>query len=163
MATGQIRSLEALVRWQHPERDGFLVEIEEVLGEAGLPAQAVEFEVMESVAMTNVATNAARLAALKDLGATVVLDDVGMGHSSLAYLRDLPVDVIKIDRTFLSAITLLGPSLGRTVVAEGVETRAQWDAVRDIGVDEAQGFLLAKPMPREAIDRLLERGDVLLA
>jgi len=98
-----------------------------------------------------------------------------MGHSSLAYLRDLPVDVIKIDRTFLSgleaddpnraivgAITLLGQSLGRTVVAEGIETRAQWDAVRAIGVDEAQGFLLARPMPRVRIDRLLERGDVLL-
>jgi len=232
VATGRIRSLEALVRWRHPERglvppgvfiplaertrlihplgryiletaagearrwrehgfgdlriavnlaakqlerDGFLSEIDEVLGEAGLPVQAVEFEVTESVAMTDVTTNAARLAALKDLGATVALDDFGMGHSSLAYLRDLPVDVIKIDRTFLSglepddpnraivgAITLLGQSLGRAVVAEGVETRAQWDAVRAIGVDEAQGFLLARPMPREAIDRLLERGDVLV-
>lgn len=230
--TGRIRSLEALVRWRHPERglvppgvfiplaertrlihplgryildaaarearrwrelgfgglriavnlaakqlerDGFPAEIDEVLGEVGLPAQAVEFEVTESVAMTDVTTNAARLAALKDLGATVAMDDFGMGHSSLAYLRDLPVDVIKIDRTFLSglenddpnraivgAITLLGQSLGRTVVAEGVETRAQWDAVREIGVDEVQGFLLARPMPREGIDRLLERGDVLL-
>jgi len=232
VATGRIRSLEALVRWRHPERglvppgvfiplaertrlihplgrhiletaarealrwrergfgdlriavnlaakqlehDGFLAEIDEVLGQVGLPVQAVEFEVTESVAMTDVTTNAARLAALKDLGATVALDDFGMGHSSLAYLRDLPVDVIKIDRTFLSgleaddpnraivgAITLLGQSLGRTVVAEGIETRAQWDAVRAIGVDEAQGFLLARPMPRVRIDRLLERGDVLL-
>jgi len=232
VATGRIRSLEALVRWRHPERglvppgvfiplaertrlihplgryileaaarearrwrergfgdlriavnlaakqleqDGFLDEIDEVLGEVGLPVQAVEFEVTESVAMTDVTTNAARLAALKDMGATVALDDFGMGHSSLAYLRDLPVDVIKIDRTFLSglepddpnraivgAITLLGQSLGRTVVAEGIETRAQWDAVRAIGVDEAQGFLLARPMPRERIDRLLERGDVLV-
>ncbi|MDZ7706619.1 MAG: EAL domain-containing protein [Trueperaceae bacterium] len=231
-STGRIRSLEALVRWQHPERglvspgvfiplaertrlihplgryildaaarearrwrelgfgdlriavnlaakqlerDSFQAEIEEVLGQVGLPAQAVEFEVTESVAMMDVTTNAARLSSLKDLGATVALDDFGMGHSSLAYLRDLPVDVIKIDRTFLSglenddpnraivgAITLLGKSLGRTVVAEGVETREQWDAVREIGVDEAQGFLLARPMPREAIDRLLEHGDVLL-
>ena len=232
VATGRIRSLEALVRWRHPERglvppgvfiplaertrlihplgrhiletaarearrwrergfgdlriavnlaakqleqDGFLAEVDEVLGQVGLPVHAVEFEVTESVAMTDVTTNAARLAALKDLGATVALDDFGMGHSSLAYLRDLPVDVIKIDRTFLSglepddpnraivgAITLLGQSLGRTVVAEGIETRAQWDAVRAIGVDEAQGFLRARPMPRERIDRLLERGDVLL-
>ncbi len=153
------------------ERDDLVDEIADVLSNRGLAPEALEVEVLESVAMSDVRSNADRLATLGRLGVSVALDDFGMGHSSLAYLRELPADTIKIDRTFLTelgpddpnraivgAIVLLGRSLGLTVVAEGVETRAQWDAVCDIGVHEVQGYLLARPVPAEDVRELLAAG-----
>jgi diguanylate cyclase (GGDEF)-like protein/PAS domain S-box-containing protein len=153
------------------ERSDLVDEIAEVLGASGLPAGSLEVEVLESVAMSDVRSNAARLAALARLGVRVALDDFGIGHSSLAYLRELPAHSLKIDRTFLTglavddpnraimgAIVLVGRALGLTVVAEGVETREQWDAVREIGVDEVQGYLLARPRPAEGVRELLAQG-----
>lgn len=156
------------------ERDDFVAEVVEVLGEVGLPAAALEFEVLERAAMIDVAATAERLAELRALGARIALDDFGMGYSSLAYLRELPVDTIKIDRNFLTglgrndpnraivgAINLLGQALGHVVVAEGVETLDQWDALGEIGVDEVQGYLLARPASADVVGGLL-RGGVLL-
>jgi len=153
------------------ERGDLVDEIAEVLDASGLPAGSLEVEVLESVAMSDVRSNAARLAALGRLGVRVALDDFGIGHSSLAYLRELPAHSLKIDRTFLTglaahdpnraimgAIVLVGRALGLTVVAEGVETREQWDAVRDIGVDEVQGYYLARPRPAEGVRELLAKG-----
>jgi diguanylate cyclase (GGDEF)-like protein len=155
------------------ERADLVDQVAEVLRRYDLPPDALELEVLESVAMTDVRSNAERLATLRRLGVGIALDDFGMGHSSLAYLRELPLDTIKIDRAFLvdlsrdgpnraivAATVLIGRTLGRTVVAEGVETEAQFSAVRDLGVDQAQGYGLARPHPADVVDGLLAAGTL---
>jgi EAL domain-containing protein (putative c-di-GMP-specific phosphodiesterase class I) len=101
-------------------------------------------------------------------GVRLAIDDFGIGYSSLAYLQHLPVQTIKIDRSFVNglgrdptaealvrAIVTLGHSLGKRVVAEGVETPVQLAALRTLGCDAAQGFLIAKPQPSEQLTDLL--------
>ncbi len=120
-------------------------------------------EVTETALMRNVDTTARRLRELKELGVKVAIDDFGTGYSSLAYLQRFPVDCLKIDRTFIESIhrspesdalihTLvqLGRDLGLTTLAEGVETAGQMDHLRREHVNEAQGFLLAKPLDPES-------------
>ena len=111
---------------------------------------------------------------LRALGVTVALDDFGTGYSSLSYLQKLPVDLLKIDRSFLNdvevlstsavieAITSVAHSLGLRVAAEGVETELQLDSIRRIGVDLAQGYLFGKPMSVEDASGYL-RGQRLAA
>ena len=122
------------------------------------------------------AQNPRALAALRrlhDLGVRVSVDDFGTGYSSLAYLRQLPVDEVKVDRSFVqhmmsrpddaaiaSAIIRLCRSLGIRVVAEGIETAAAWQELRRIGVDYGQGFWLSRPVPAEEF-RVLARGSAL--
>jgi EAL domain-containing protein (putative c-di-GMP-specific phosphodiesterase class I) len=102
---------------------------------------------------------------LRESGVRVSIDDYGTGYSSLSYLCDLPVDELKLDREFVQRMLLqeraaivvrssvqLAKSLGLTIVAEGVETVEEWDALRDAGCDLAQGYLLGRPMPIEAFD-----------
>ena len=96
---------------------------------------------------------------IRGFGVTVAIDDFGTGYSSLGWLQKLPFDLLKIDRSFLQqfhagtagpvlpAITALGHSLRLQIVAEGVETREQWDGLRGIGVDIVQGMIIAGPMP----------------
>ncbi|MEX2503146.1 MAG: EAL domain-containing protein, partial [Trueperaceae bacterium] len=149
-------------------------EVREVLANAHLEADALEFEVLESAAMSDVTGSIATLQALKRLGARVALDDFGTGYSSLAYLRDLPIDALKIDRTFVArlghaasrgndlaivrAIGSLGRELGLQVVAEGIERRAQVAMARDAGCTQAQGFLLSRPLPAAKVTPLLRAG-----
>lgn len=155
------------------DRPAFVDEVRAVLEAEGLPASALELEVLESVAMDDVSTSAEKLLALKELGVSIALDDFGMGYSSLAYLRRLPIDTLKIDRTFLEdlgdhggshdplaivrAMTQLGNSFGMRVVAEGVEERMQWERLRSVGCHEAQGFVLARPVPAKELWGILER------
>ncbi|MGE3590796.1 MAG: EAL domain-containing protein, partial [Ilumatobacteraceae bacterium] len=116
-------------------------------------------EITETVLMHNTELTIGTLTALKELGVTLAIDDFGTGYSSLAYLQQFPVDCLKIDRSFTDAIarttesdalihTLvqLGRTLGLTTLAEGVETTGQLDYLRSVDVDEAQGFLLARPL-----------------
>jgi EAL domain-containing protein (putative c-di-GMP-specific phosphodiesterase class I) len=111
------------------------------------------------------------LARLRENGIQIAIDDFGTGYSSLAYLRKLPVNVLKVDRTFLSGIpdderdmaivrTILAMArnLGLSVVAEGVETAAQLEFLRESGCEEVQGFLLAKPASAESLLRMLKTG-----
>jgi EAL domain-containing protein (putative c-di-GMP-specific phosphodiesterase class I) len=101
-----------------------------------------------------------RLTELKALGVSLALDDFGTGYSSLGYLSKLPVDVLKMDRSFLSAgarpeglaeaVLAIGRSLGLYVVAEGIEHPEQADALRDLGCDLGQGFHFARPMDAES-------------
>lgn len=158
------------------ERPEFVGEVAAILAAEELPPSALELEVLESVAMADVTRSVERLRALKRLGVSIALDDFGMGHSSLAYLRHLPVDTIKIDRAFLEdltdgstahdplaivrAITALGNSFGMTVVAEGIEERVQWEELRSVGCHEGQGFLLGRARPAAELDDLLVRGFV---
>jgi EAL domain-containing protein (putative c-di-GMP-specific phosphodiesterase class I) len=125
-------------------------------------------ELTESLIMKNSEDSTKELQRLRSLGVSVAIDDFGTGYSSLSYLQKLPVDLLKIDRSFLQdvdaastcaliqAITAVAHSLGLRVVAEGVETEVQLDSIRRIGVDLAQGYLFGKPMPTDLMTRYLE-------
>jgi len=128
----------------------------------------LDLEITESVIMKDVETNVSKLRAIHDLGVKIAIDDFGTGYSSLSYLARLPVQVLKIDVTFIarmsqerSIVTVvttmisLAHSLGLTVVAEGVETEEQAAALKRLGCDELQGYLLSKPMTFEQVAELL--------
>ena len=134
----------------------------------GLPAGALVLEITESVLTPPGPELLDRLRRLKELGVLLAVDDFGAGHSSLNHLRTLPVDVLKIDKVFvdgagrggqddvlLRAIIELGHSLGLTVVAEGVEDAEQLTAVRRLGCEQAQGFLLGRPSTSADLEGVL--------
>ena len=115
--------------------------------------------------MHNAAATARRLTAIKELGVKIAVDDFGTGYSSLAYLQQFPVDCLKIDRSFTHAISTspeskalirtlvqLGNDLGLTTLAEGVETTGEMDHLRKEHVNEAQGFLLSRPLDPAALE-----------
>lgn len=139
-----------------------------VLDELGLEPAALHVEVTESAVMGDVAASVGRLEELRTLGMRVCLDDFGTGYSSLAVLRDLPVDVLKIDGSFVARlphdaevvgfVVDLARAIGATTVVEGVETPAQLALVRDLGCDAAQGFHLGRPMPGDEAARLVARA-----
>ncbi len=131
-----------------------------VLARTGLRPDALCVEITETTLMEDLAAGVGAVKALKALGVQVSIDDFGTGYSALGYLRQFPVDDVKIDRTFVerlgtdpedaaivAAVVSLGHALGVTVTGEGVETRAQLEMLRDLGVDAAQGYLLAPPQP----------------
>ena len=131
-----------------------------VLEDIGLPASALQLEITESVLMVDIEHSLRQLGALRALGVRVAVDDFGTGYSSLAYLRDLPVDILKIDQSFtrrlpgdeamFSFIVELARAIGATTVVEGVETREQLDVVTRVGCAQAQGFYLSRPLPPDA-------------
>ena len=139
--------------------DNLIEHIREALDSSGLAAEFVIIEVTETALMRDAADTAVRLKAIKELGVRIAIDDFGTGYSSLAYLQQFPVDCLKIDRAFTHAITTspeskalirtlvqLGRDLGLKTLAEGVETTGEMDHLRDERVDEAQGFLLSRPL-----------------
>jgi EAL domain-containing protein (putative c-di-GMP-specific phosphodiesterase class I) len=142
--------------------------IEVALAVSGLPASALELELTESMIMGNPQDSVAILAQLKALGLTIAVDDFGTGYSSLSYLKRFPIDTLKIDKEFVrditedpddaaitSAIITLAHSLDLNVVAEGVETQAQLNFLREGGCDQVQGFLLSKPLSADDCMTLL--------
>jgi diguanylate cyclase (GGDEF)-like protein len=139
-----------------------------VLKETGFEPSRLVLEMTESVLIHNPDETRARLMELRALGVQLALDDFGSGYSSLSYLQKLPFDKLKIDRGFVAAldrsanggviiqaIVALGRALGMGVVIEGVETEEQRVLLRLAGCSEMQGYLFARPSPREDIDRLL--------
>jgi diguanylate cyclase len=138
--------------------------IERLLRGAGIGAEALELELTESVSMADPERSLAIMHRLKTLGVTLSIDDFGTGYSSFSYLKRLPIDKLKIDRSFVhdmvhnadsraivQAIVAMAHRLNLRVVAEGVELEAQAGALRDSGCDQAQGFLYARPLdPRDA-------------
>jgi len=147
--------------------EGFLRDVELVLRETGLAPDQLRLELTESVVLSNLDATVSAIARLKLYGVSFSLDDFGTGYSSLNYLHKLPYDAIKIDRSFLSggglknrivvgAIVNLAHSLDMEVVAEGVETAEQRDALDRIGCDFAQGYFFAKPLPAERARELVE-------
>jgi predicted signal transduction protein with EAL and GGDEF domain len=133
----------------------------------GNPA-ALSIEVTESILITNMERAIEILSEVRSLGIPVAIDDFGTGYSSLAYLVTLPIDELKVDRAFIRKITTdpayygivqtcitLAHSLKLKVVAEGVETEAQAQALRDLECDQAQGFLYSKPVPADELARML--------
>ncbi len=136
------------------------------LQRTGLPPALLELELTEGTLMTSQHQVAASLHALRRIGVRVAVDDFGTGYSSLAYLQKLPIDRLKIDRSFVQgfeadldgsaivrAVIGIGRSLGMEVVAEGVETSSQLERVREAGCQFAQGYLLGRPMPAEQFQR----------
>ena len=139
---------------------------------AGLAPGSLEIEITESVLVTDFTRISSGLAALKELGCRIALDDFGTGYSSLAYLQKLPLDTLKVDRTFITdvhrqradgaifdAIVGLARSIGLTVLAEGVEQAAQLEWLKLHGCDVVQGYLLGRPMPAADIELLLMSVD----
>ena len=144
----------------------------DVLKKTGLPPSNLHLEITESVVMQETETNLGLLHALREMGVHIVLDDFGTGYSSLSYLTTLPVDKIKIDRSFVNGITSdlvhqsivktiveLGNALGKRVNVEGVETREQLDILSRNRIDEIQGFYFSKPLSVADLDRLMA-GEV---
>jgi EAL domain-containing protein (putative c-di-GMP-specific phosphodiesterase class I) len=147
----------------------FTSRVAEHLARSGAEPARLTVELTESATMEDPASAEPILRELHDLGLRLALDDFGAGYSSLSRLRDMPVETLKIDRAFLrqvpgnreasaivTAILQLARALGRTAVAEGVETEAQRRFLVDEGCPLAQGFLLARPMPAAGIEALLE-------
>ncbi|WP_305787432.1 putative bifunctional diguanylate cyclase/phosphodiesterase [Symbioplanes lichenis] len=139
----------------HPR---FAANVTRALAVAGLPSSAVTLELTESVLMTDPDAAVASLSSLRELGVQLSIDDFGTGYSSLAYLRELPVDELKIDRAFIARAELtgedlalvrtiveLGHILGLRVVAEGIENAAQLEALRRLGCSYGQGYHLCRP------------------
>ncbi|HVR71075.1 MAG TPA: EAL domain-containing protein [Vicinamibacteria bacterium] len=224
--TGEVRAVEALLRWQHPERglllpesfvplaeenglilplgswvlrescrqlgawDGegadrplgltvnlsprqlskrdFLDEVSGTVEECGLESRRITLEITESVIMDDAVMAAGLLTRMRDREMEVSIDDFGKGHSSLSQLHRMPFDILKIDRSFVSAMGLragnreivrtiveLGHNLDMRVVAEGVETPEQLAVLRAMGCDDAQGYLFSPPVPPTAVGPLV--------
>ena len=145
-------------------RADFVDTLIDVLDRTGLPPYLLELEITETVALQGVEEAADKISRIRDLGVSVSIDDFGTGYSSLSYLQRLPIDILKIDRSFVrdihmdpsamavtAALVSLAHGLGMKVVIEGIETRLQLDAVRKIGCDIAQGYLLGLPVPIESV------------
>lgn len=146
---------------------GIVEEIDAACRLWGVPAHALKVEVTETAFVEDASGLTAVLNELHDMGIAVSIDDYGTGYSSLAYLRDFPVDEIKIDRSFVAdmatnrrsarlaaAVIELAHGLGACVVAEGVETRETLELLREMGCDRYQGYCIGKPLPAvEAIQR----------
>ena len=135
-----------------------------------MPASRLTLEVTEGILIDNPEETLLKLEAFRTLGVSTALDDFGTGYSSLNYLQKFPFDRLKIDRAFVASlgttgttgaiiqsIVTLGHALGMKVLAEGVETNEQRVLLRLAGCDEMQGFLFAKALPAEAIDKILAR------
>ncbi len=223
-ATGEVVSVEALVRWQHPERglvppDQFIPlaehtgligpltawvldaalrqvsrwvgegrplavsvnlsarnlldedlprQVQDLLRRHGVPAHLLELEITESALMTEPERARRLLHELAALGVRISIDDFGVGYTSLGQLRTLPVDVLKIDRSFVMtmvedrsnalivrSVVDLGHHLGLCIVAEGVESAQALAELRDYGCDVAQGYHLSRPLPADALEAWL--------
>ncbi|MBN3968402.1 EAL domain-containing protein [Pseudomonas gregormendelii] len=139
--------------------------IANILKETGLPPACLELELTESILMREVSEAMQILDGLKNLGLSIAVDDFGTGYSSLNYLKQFPIDVLKIDRTFVDglpsgeqdaqiarAIIAMAHSLNLAVIAEGVETQEQLDFLREHGCDEVQGYLFGRPMPASGFE-----------
>jgi diguanylate cyclase (GGDEF)-like protein/PAS domain S-box-containing protein len=148
-------------------REDFVATVNQVLTEVGFPASALELEITESTLQT-VERSLGILAALKQLGIAISIDDFGTGYSSLSVLRDLPIDRIKIDRSFIvdlpeekgdqaivEAVVALGAALHMSIVVEGIERTEQAQLLDRLGCTEGQGFLYSFPLPYTDLIALL--------
>src|SRR5664280_285718 len=153
-------SLSVNVSARQLQDPGFVEDVRGALHRSGLAAESLVLEVTESVLVTDIVRIGAIMQKLRDLGIHMALDDFGTGYSSLLYLKGLPIDRLKVDRSFvcglgspdqdpsiIATVVDLAHKLGLRVVAEGVETDDELRAVGAMGCDEAQGFLLGRPAP----------------
>jgi EAL domain-containing protein (putative c-di-GMP-specific phosphodiesterase class I) len=149
-------------------RDGSLVRrVSNAIDHAGIDSRMIELEFTEGALIEHSSAVNKAVKALKELGVATALDDFGTGYSSMSYLRHFPIDTLKIDRIFVrdiasktagnaplvDAIIAMAKSLGLATVAEGVETEAQWQYLRDRGATQVQGFLFCRPLPIAELER----------
>jgi EAL domain-containing protein (putative c-di-GMP-specific phosphodiesterase class I) len=147
---------------------GFVAEVKQVLAASGVDPSRLKIELTESLVIDNVAESIARMQALKALGIGFSMDDFGTGFSSLSYLKRLPLDQLKIDRSFVNdlatdpndaaivqTIITMGHTLGLNVIAEGVETEAQLARLDQYGCTAFQGFLFSRPLPVDEFEAFL--------
>ncbi|MGH9089616.1 MAG: putative bifunctional diguanylate cyclase/phosphodiesterase [Acidimicrobiales bacterium] len=140
----------------HPE---LVRTVERILSSTGLPPERLTLEITESALMRDAVSALEVLRALKSIGVDLAIDDFGTGYSSLSYLQRFPLDILKVDKSFVddldgdqgveivAAVVNLAHALGLDVVAEGVETEEQFDALSELGCDYAQGYLFSRPVP----------------
>jgi diguanylate cyclase (GGDEF)-like protein/PAS domain S-box-containing protein len=161
-ARGEEASVSVNLSVREFSQDDLVGRVADLLRQHDLGPGSLKLEITESVIMGDPEAAIVRCLALRELGVGIAIDDFGTGYSSLSYLRRLPVDALKIDRSFVSsmlestesleivrAILSLAGTLRIATVAEGVETREQLEKLRELGCDFGQGYLFARPMPRE--------------
>ncbi|HEY3444196.1 MAG TPA: bifunctional diguanylate cyclase/phosphodiesterase [Paludibaculum sp.] len=154
---------------------GFVDRVRGLLVESGISGDALELEVTEGTILRDIQESAARMAELRALGVRIAIDDFGVGYSPLAYLNQLPLDVVKIDRSFIRqitepsgtlpvvhTITVLAHQRGLKVVAEGVETEEELELVYAARCDAVQGFLVSPPVGPAEVARLLQLPELLM-
>ncbi|HKI74175.1 MAG TPA: EAL domain-containing protein [Pseudomonadales bacterium] len=152
---------------------GLVDQVRHVLGSLNLAGDALILEITESVLMQHTVFATAMMRELREVDVHFCLDDFGTGYSSLSYLHRFPVDVVKIDRSFVQGLNGNGPSraivqaviglgqaLGMKVIAEGIETEEHRSELVALGCDTAQGFYFHKPVPADAMDDLLQKGSM---
>jgi diguanylate cyclase (GGDEF)-like protein len=156
---------------RHLLRGDLLADVRHALAESGLAARYLVVEITETVLLAEPAAVARTLTAVRELGVQVAIDDFGTGYTSIGQLRQLPVDILKVDRSLVSEVEQDGTdlplvnllvqtahTLGLGVVAEGAESPGQLAQLRDIGCDHVQGFLVSKPLPPHAVAEWLAAG-----
>lgn len=164
-------SISVNVSTQQFERDEFVDSVLRILWHHGVKPQQLEIEITESVLMRNISDTIHSLSRLRAAGISLSIDDFGTGYSSLGYLKQFPVDTLKIDRSFVkdlhissddaaicAAIIAMARELRLKVVAEGVEVAEQLEFLRKQGCDQIQGFLISKPVPVDDLVGLLQPG-----
>jgi EAL domain-containing protein (putative c-di-GMP-specific phosphodiesterase class I) len=152
--------------------EGLAFDVDVALRESGLDAAHLILEMTESVIMHESAAARARLAELKNLGVRIAIDDFGTGYSSLSHLQQFPVDILKIDRSFLhrmhqgphdaaliKTIITLAKLLSLRTIAEGVEDSEQQRQLRELGCDSAQGFFFGRPMSPDEVEAMYSSGS----
>jgi EAL domain-containing protein (putative c-di-GMP-specific phosphodiesterase class I) len=157
-------------QYLHP---GISDEIAAALKETGLSPDKLRLEITETILMDEKESSRTTLERLHELGVQLALDDFGSGYSSLGYLKRLPVGTLKIDQIFIKGlgrdphdaaivetIATLGHKIGMSVTAEGVETRQQAAAVKQLGCDHAQGFIFSEPVTAAKLSELLQKDAI---
>jgi EAL domain-containing protein (putative c-di-GMP-specific phosphodiesterase class I) len=149
-----------------------LEQITQILDATRLDPHSLKLEITESIVMDSVESAPGTLEKLRAIGVELSIDDFGTGYSSLSYLHRLPIDTLKIDRSFVSqmgensenieivrTIIMLARNLGMGVVAEGVETKGQLDLLRELGCESVQGFLVSRPLDVDSVEKLIVRAS----
>jgi diguanylate cyclase (GGDEF)-like protein len=157
---------------RHLRQEKFLEQVSDILDQSGLDASCLELELTETSMMQNAESGSKLLAQLRELGVKIAIDDFGTGYSSLSYLKRLPIDTVKLDRSFVTgatrdpddaalvmAIVTLAHNLRLRVVAEGVETEEQLAFLRLLRCDEGQGYLFGKPSPADLFEPLISQAS----
>ncbi len=153
----------------------YVDKVKQVVARSGIAAADLELEITETMAMTDPDAHIEKLIQLRQTGIKIAVDDFGTGYSSLSYLQKLPIDRLKIDGSFVqhvdtkkedasiaAMIISMGHELNLNVIAECIETTAHQKILTDLGCDEAQGYLYAKPLPADELSLLLRRGDAVI-
>ncbi|MBI4496892.1 MAG: EAL domain-containing protein [Chloroflexi bacterium] len=156
------------------QQPGLAQHVAEILEQTGLAPSSLRLEITESVVMDDAPGIARQLQGLREVGVRLALDDFGTGYSSLSYLRRLPVDTLKIDRSFVvgldgdarnlavvRAVTMVAHALAMDVTVEGIETAEQWALLAEVGCNRGQGFYFSRPLTSEATATLLARKAAL--